>query len=168
MSGPERLAELLRSDGGLIAGALADAAPADGTLGAAVAAGPRAAGREQDYALLVEAIYEGYLQHYGAGRVVRPDDPDLALLAGDRLFALGLARLAELGDLAAVAQLADVISLAAQAHAEGDAERAEATWAAGAAAVGRGGGATLEAAKAAARAGDPGAAEALRGAVTGG
>jgi hypothetical protein len=167
VSGPERLAELLRSDGGLIASALAENAPADGTLGAAAAAGERAAGREQDYALLVEAIYEGYLQHYGAGRVVRPDDPDLALLAGDKLFALGLARLAELGDLAAVTELADVISLAAQAHAEGDAERAEAGWAAGAAAVGRGGGAALEAAKAAARASDPRAAEALRGAATG-
>jgi hypothetical protein len=165
VSAPERLAELLRGDGGLIATALADDAPQDGTLGAAAAAGPRADGRERDYALLVEAIYEGYLQHYGAGRVVRPDDPDLALLAGDRLFALGLARLAELGDLAAVAELADVISLAAQAHAEGDARRAEAVWAAGATAVGHGGGAALEAAKAAARAGDPGAAEALRDAV---
>jgi hypothetical protein len=165
VTGPERLAELLRTDGGLIAGVLAGDVPQDGTLGAAAAAGPRAAGREHDYALLVEAIYEGYLQHYGAGRVVRADDPDLALLAGDRLFALGLARLAELGDLAAVAELADVISLAAQAHAEGDAERAEAVWPAGAAAVGHGGGAALEAAKAAARAGDPGAAEALREAV---
>ena len=57
---------------------------------------------------------------------MRPDDPDLALLAGDRLYALGLARLAELGDLEAVAELADVISLAAQAQAEGDAERAAA------------------------------------------
>jgi hypothetical protein len=162
VSGPERLAQLLREDGGLIAGALAEAAPSDGTLGAAAAAGPRAAGREEDYALLVEAIYEGYLQHYGSGRVVRPDDPDLALLAGDRLFALGLAQLAELGDLAAVAELADVISLSAQAHAEGDAALAEATWAAGVAAVGHGGGPKLEAAKAAARAGDPGAASALR------
>jgi hypothetical protein len=165
VSGPERLAELLRGDGGLIAGALADAAPADGSLGALAAAGPRAAGREEDYALLVEAIYEGYLQHYGAGRVVRAQDPDLALLAGDRLFALGLARLAELGDLAAVAELADVISLAAQAHAEGDAERAEATWAAGAAAVGHGGRPELEAAKATARGGDPAAASALRAAL---
>ena len=104
----------------------------------AAAAGPRAAGREADYALLVEAIVEGYLQHYGTGRVVRPDDPDLALLAGDRLYALGLARLAELGDLAAVAELADVISLAAQAHAEGDPERAARVWQAGAAAVGHG------------------------------
>jgi hypothetical protein len=165
VSGPQRLATLLREDGGLIAAALSDAVPADGTLGAAAATGPRAAGREDDYALLVEAIYEGYLQHYDAGRVVRSHDPDLALLAGDRLFALGLARLAELGDLAAITELADVISLAAQAHAEGDADRAAATWAAGAAAVGRGGGPALEAAKAAARAGDPGAASALRAAL---
>jgi hypothetical protein len=165
VTGPQRLAELLRGDGGLIAAALADAAPTDGSLGAAAAAGPRASGREDDYALLVEAIYEGYLQHYGAGRVVQPHDPDLALLAGDRLFALGLARLAQLGDLAAVAELADVISLAAQAHAEGDADRARAIWEAGAVAVGHGGRPELEAAKAAARAGDPAAASALRAAL---
>jgi hypothetical protein len=161
----DRLADALRTDGGLMAQAVAEAGSADGTLGAAAAAGPRAAGREEDYALLVEAIVEGYLQHYGTGRVMRPDDPDLALLAGDRLYALGLARLAELGDLDAVAQLADVISLAAQAHAEGDRERAEAIWAAGAAAVGHGSGPELEAAKAAARAGAADAARALRAAA---
>jgi len=165
VSAVRRLAELLQGDGGLIAGAVAPTR-ADGSHGAAAAAGPRADGRRDDYALLVEAIFEGYLQHYGSGRVVRPDDPDLALLAGDRLFALGLARLAELGDLAAVSELADVISLAAQAHAEGDPERAGAVWAAGAAAVGHGGGPDLEAAKAAARAGEQGAAAALRAVVT--
>jgi hypothetical protein len=165
MSVLDRLAAALRTDGGLMAAAVADVGPADGTLGGAAAAGPRAAGREEDYALLVEAIVEGYLQHYGTGRVVRPADPDLALLAGDRLYALGLARLAELGDLDAVAQLADVISLAAQAHAEGDEERAAAIWAAGAAAVGHGSGPELEAAKAAARAGDADAARALRAAT---
>jgi hypothetical protein len=161
----ERLADALRTDGGLMAQAVAVAGPADGTLGAAAAAGPRAAGHEEDYALLVEAIVEGYLQHYGTGRVMRPDDPDLALLAGDRLYALGLARLAELGDLDAVAELADVISLAAQAHAEGDGERAEAIWTAGAAAVAHGTGPELEAAKAAARAGEADAVHALRAAV---
>jgi hypothetical protein len=164
----ERLAETLRTDGGLMAQAVADVRSPDGTLGAAAAAGPRAAGREDDYALLVEAIVEGYLQHYGTGRVMRPEDPDLALLAGDRLYALGLARLAELGDLAAVAELADVISLAAQAQAEGDEERAEAVWAAGAAAVGHGSRPDLEAAKAAARAGTAGAARALRAAAPAG
>jgi hypothetical protein len=92
------------------------------------AAGPR-------LALIVEAIREGYLQHYAEGRVVRPDDPDLALLAGDRLYALGLERLAALGDLAAVGRLADLISLSAQVHAEGDPGRADAVWAAGAAAL---------------------------------
>jgi len=167
VNGPERLAERLRRDGGLIAGALVGSFPADGTLGAAAAAGPRTAGHEDEYALLVEAIFEGYLQHYGAGRVLRPDDPDLALLAGDRLFALGLARLAELGDLAAISELADVISLSAQAHAEGDADRAEAVWAAGVVAVARGGGPRLEAAKTAARGGEPGAAAALRRAMPG-
>jgi hypothetical protein len=141
----------------------ADGLPAE--LGDAAASGPRAAGREEDYALLVEAIVEGYLQHYGTGRVVRPEDPDLALLAGDRLYALGLARLAELGDLAAVAELADVISLAAQAHAEGDPDRARAIWQAGATAVGHGSAPELDAAKAAARAGEPDAAAALRAVV---
>ena len=165
MTAPARLAQLLRSDGGLIAGAVPDAVTVEGSLGISAGAGPRAAGNEESYALLVEAIYEGYLQHYAAGRVVQPDDPDLALLAGDRLFALGLARLAELGDLAAICELADVISLAAQAHAEQDPARAGAVWAAGAHAVGHGGGPELEAAKAAARAGGRGATGALHAVV---
>ena len=81
------------------------------TAPGAVAAAGAVAGRDEDYALLVEAIREGYLLHYASGRVVRPEDPDLSLLAGDRLYALGLERLAELGDLDAVGELADVISL---------------------------------------------------------
>jgi hypothetical protein len=165
MSAPQRLAALLRADGGLLAGAVADATGVGGEHGASAAAGPRAAGREEEYALLVEAIFEGYSLHYRAGRVVRPAEPDLALLAGDRLFALGLARLAELGDLEAVHELADVISLVAQAHAEQDPERAAAAWVVGVAAVAHGGGPELEAAKAGARAGDPAAAGALRAAM---
>jgi hypothetical protein len=144
----DRLAEEVSEGGGLLAGAVA---PGDqtGEHGAIAAAGDRAAGHQDEYALLVEAIREGYLLHYGSGRVVRPDDPDLALLAGDRLYALGLARLAELGDLEAVAELADVISLAAQAHAEGEPERAVAVWEAGARAVADGAPPGHEAAKAA-------------------
>ena len=148
MSTLGRLAGEVREQGGLLAHAVAQAS-SDGAYGAVAAAGRRAAGREDDYALLVEAIHEGYLLHYAAGRVVRPEDPDLSLLAGDRLYALGLARLAELGDLAAVAELADVISLAAQAHAEGDAERAAAVWEAGVRAVGDGPRSDHEVAKAA-------------------
>ena len=151
----DRLAAEVEAGGGLLANAVAPAA-ADGAHGSVAAAGERAAGREDDYALLVEAIHEGYLLHYASGRVVRPDDPDLSLLAGDRLYALGLARLAELGDLAAVVELADVISLAAQAHAEGDPERAAAVWEAGVRVVGDGPPADHEAAKAAWRgAGSP-------------
>lgn len=125
----EALAATIRSGGGLLAETVTDPTPGDGALGALAGEG---------YAELVEAIYEGYLQHYGDGRVLRPADPDLALLAGDRLYALGLARLAELGDLHAVDVLAGVISRAAQAHAEGDPEAARAAWEAGARAVGHG------------------------------
>lgn len=148
----ERLAREVRERGGLLARSVSPASQ-DGRYGALAAAGSRAAARAEDYALLVEAIHEGYLLHYASGRVVRPEDPDLSLLAGDRLFALGLARLAELGDLAAVSELANVISLAAQAHAEGDAERAEAIWEAGVRAVGDGPPPDHEAAKAAWRGG---------------
>jgi hypothetical protein len=136
----DRLADALRTDGGLLAEAVVDAPAGEPARhGAAAAAGPRAAGREAEYELLVEAIREGYLLHYAAGRVVVTEDPDLALLAGDRLYALGLARLAALGDLEAVALLAEVISLSAQAHAAADPEWAEAVWDAGARAVGQGG-----------------------------
>ena len=72
----------------------------------------------------METIYEGYLLHYGAGRVVAPAEADLGLLAGDRLYALGLARLVALGDIAAVAELADTITLSALAQAAGEPELA--------------------------------------------
>jgi hypothetical protein len=136
----DRLADALRADGGLLADSVVGTpAGQPARHGPVAAAGPRAAGREAEYELLVEAIREGYLLHYATGRVVVSEDPDLALLAGDRLYALGLARLAALGDLEAVALLAEVISLSAQAHAASDPEWAEAVWEAGARAVGHGG-----------------------------
>jgi hypothetical protein len=141
----ERLADEVRQAGGLLAGA----ATPDGSHAPFAASGARTAGNDAEYELLVEAIREGYLLHYGTGRVVRPDDPDHALLGGDRLYALGLARLADLGDLEAVAELADVISLTAQAHAESEPERAAAVWRAGARAVADGAPPGHEAAKAA-------------------
>ncbi|WP_028057326.1 hypothetical protein [Candidatus Solirubrobacter pratensis] len=128
MSALTELAAALREEGGLLAATVVDG---DGATPYGDAAGPR-------LALIVEAIREGYLQHYAEGRVVRPGDPDLALLAGDRLYALGLERLAALGDLAAVGRLADLISLSAQVHAEGEPARADAIWDAGAAALGDG------------------------------
>jgi hypothetical protein len=137
----ERLAEALREEGGLLAGTVSASSEAPQPHGELVS------GRGEDYPLLVEAIREGYLQHYGSGRVLRPDDPDLALLAGDRLYALGLERLAAIGDLDSVAELADMIALSAQAHAEGDPARAEAVWDAGSAAIAAGPGPDHQAAK---------------------
>ena len=59
---------------------------------------------------VLEAVYEGYLLHYGEPRAFAGMDATCALLAGDALYALGLARLAETGDLEAVAELSDLIS----------------------------------------------------------
>jgi hypothetical protein len=151
----------VQAEGGLLAAALAPEVDSDGALGATAAAGPRSAGREEDVAFVVEAIREGELLHYGAPRLFAAIEPDLALLAGDRLYALGLARLAALGDLEAVAELADIIALCAQARAEERADLAEAVWQAGVAALGWGASDALRDAKAAARAGDPAAARAL-------
>jgi hypothetical protein len=162
----DRLSTTVRERGGLLAEAVEDAADGAPTPhGDIAAAGPRAAADPARYALLVEAIREGYLLHYGAGRVVSSDDADLALLAGDQLYAIGLAELAELGDLDAVGELADVISLTAAAQAVADEELAEAVWEAGAVAVGWGATPDHDAAKALARAGDSRAAEALRAAA---
>jgi hypothetical protein len=97
-------------------------------LGEIAAAGPRAAAAPAEYAQVIEAVYEGYLLHYGASRLLAGHDADLALLAGDYLYALGLDWLAALGDTEAVGVLADLISRCAQLHAEGEAEAAEPLW----------------------------------------
>jgi hypothetical protein len=81
-----------------------------------------------EYGLVVEAVYEGYLLHYGTPRLLAGHDEDLALLAGDYLYALGLDRLASLGDSAAVTRLADLIADCARLHAEGRGEVAAALW----------------------------------------
>jgi hypothetical protein len=137
----EALVEALRAEGGTLAELTRPAAQnrrREPGPPQRAAAGPRAAGREAEYELLLEMIQEGSLLHYGTPRVVHTDDRDLALLLGDQLYALGLARLAAIGDLEAVAELANVISLVAQAHAEGDPARADAVWDAGAVAIGWG------------------------------
>jgi hypothetical protein len=89
---------------------------------------------------VLEAVYEGYLMHYGTPRAFAGMDADLRLLAGDALYALGLARLAEEGDVAAVTELSDLISLSARAHASGHPELAEGLWDASAAALSEAGG----------------------------
>ena len=63
----------------------------------------------------VETIYEGYLLHYGRSRLFAPADADTALLLGDYLYAHGLVRIAATGSVEAVHDLAELISLCAQA-----------------------------------------------------
>jgi hypothetical protein len=95
---------------------------------------------DPERAFVIEAVREGYLVHYGEPRTLAGLDADLRLLAGDALFALGLARLADLGDVDAVAELADLISLCAWAHAEGRVELLPPLWRASAEVLaGRGG-----------------------------
>ena len=157
-----RLASDLRSDP-VIAPHVADCdePPA---LGIVAASGPRAEADRATYTLLFEAIREGYLLHYGRPRLLAAADPDLRLLAGDYLYALGLERLAARGDLEAVRELGDLISLSAQVHArDGDGGRAPEghaaapLWLAAAVAVGTGPSEGLERGKAALRAADPAA-----------
>jgi hypothetical protein len=135
------LTSLLREDESVIAPYVRDTEEEPG-LGALAAAGPRAAEAPEEYTLLVEAIREGYLLHYETPRLIDGADGDLRLLAGDYLYALGLERLAARGDLDAVRELADLISLAAQIHAEDREGRAAETvgalWLAGTVAVGAG------------------------------
>jgi hypothetical protein len=87
------------------------------------------------FAIGVETIYEGYLLHYGKPRLFGPVTTDTALLLGDYLYAHGLVRVASTGSVDAVGDLAELISLSAQARAEGTHGDA-AAWAATAALLG--------------------------------
>ncbi len=91
-----------------------------------------------ELALGLETVYEGYLVHYGRSRLFAQRDPDTSLLLGDYLYAHGLVRVAATGNVTAVADLAELISLCAQARAEGR-DGDGAAWAATAARLGQGG-----------------------------
>jgi hypothetical protein len=86
------------------------------------------------YALGLETIYEGYLCHYGRPRLFAPRDDETALLLGDYLYAHGLVRIANTGNVDAVAELAGLISLCARLRAEKEEGDGEA-WASTAAAL---------------------------------
>lgn len=120
----------LREEGGLLAGALVDGGVPGGEGPATLdpVAARLVEGLAYDRAFALVAVREGYLLHYGRPRLVDGADEGLALLAGDRLFALGLARLAAAADVAAVRELADLITRCAQAHAVDDRTAAQAAW----------------------------------------
>jgi hypothetical protein len=131
----EDLAAQLREEDTPISPHVVDPAVAP-TLGALAAAGPRAAADPAEYALVVEAVHEGYLLHYGEPRLLAGHDADLALLAGDYLYALGLARLAALGDDRAVGILSDLIGACARLHVERRQNEIPDLWQAAALAIG--------------------------------
>jgi hypothetical protein len=119
---------------------------------------------EERYALGLETIYEGYLAHYGRPRLFDPGDEDTGLLLGDYLYAHGLVRIADVGSVTAVADLAELISLCAQLRADARPGE-EIAWAASAALLGAG---ELEEARAVLRdSADPGPLAALAEAQAG-
>lgn len=183
MSDPRRsdsldaLRAAIAADGGELATLVAPPSAGE-AFGPLADAGPRAQERGAGYTLALESIFEGYLLHYARPRVLRTPDADLALLAGDYLYAFGLARLARLEDLEAVAELADLISLCARAQAADAAGGPDPTrgldpaggpdpaaslpaglWALAALAVGTGAWEAHGSVKSAARRGDPDAGE---------
>jgi hypothetical protein len=103
-AGLAEIAARLRSDHSVLSDRVRDPS-GDAALGELVAAGPRAAGAPGEYAQVIESVREGYLLHYGEPRLLAGLDADLALLAGDYLYAQGLDRLASLRDPDAVAEL---------------------------------------------------------------
>jgi hypothetical protein len=84
---------------------------------------------------VLDAVREGYLLHYGEPRLLAGHDEDLAVLAGDYLYALGIERLAASGDCAAVLELAELIGACAQRHVEGRKEEVPGLWRSAAAAI---------------------------------
>ena len=110
-----------RGRGGGREPALGRLAPPAGRARARAASSRRSATAR--FALGVETIYEGYLLHYGRPRLFAPADADTALLLGDYLYAHGLVRIAATGSVEAVSDLAELISLCAQARADGRAAR---------------------------------------------
>lgn len=133
----QALAEQLRAEDTPISPHVIDPAEPP-ALGELAASGPGSAAAPAEYALVVEAVREGYLLHYEQPRLLAGHDSDLALLAGDYLYALGLDRLAALGDTRAVAILSDLISECARLQAEGDTEGIPDLWRSAAEAIAAG------------------------------
>lgn len=129
------LADQLREEDTPISPHVVDSAE-EPVFGSLVAAGTRAAAAPAEYALVIESVREGYLLHYGEPRLLSGQDADLSLLAGDYLYALGIERLASLGDTRAVGELANLISLSARFHVEGREDEVADLWQAAVAAIG--------------------------------
>ena len=122
-----RLREWVIEEGEPLASSLQEPSEAP-SLGELVAEGARTSADAAEYTLVLEAIREGYLCHYGEARILADADADLLLLAGDLFYAYGIRRLAGLEDLESVGILSDLIRIAADLHARGESARAERLW----------------------------------------
>jgi len=123
----ERLADRVREEGPPLA-VRESFDEALSVYGELAVSGPRTADRRDEYAFVVEAVREGYLCHYGTSRILDAPDADLALLAGDLLYAIGIRGLADLADLESTGILSDLITVAAELQAAGRPELAERLW----------------------------------------
>jgi hypothetical protein len=103
---------------------------------------------ERRFGLALETIYEGYLVHYGSPRLFASSDANTRLLLGDYLYAQGIVHLAATGSVAAVSDMAELISLGAQLQAARRGDLDGPAWAATAALLGQG---ELDSARAALR-----------------
>lgn len=128
----DRLSDRVREEGSPLA--VKETAGAGGSafgepvFGELAAAGPRTSARAAEYGFVVEAVREGYLCHYGHSRILDEPDADLALLAGDLFYAIGIRGLAELDDLESTGILSDLIRVAAELQAAGRTEFTETLW----------------------------------------
>src|SRR5204863_6681493 len=90
---------------------------------------PRYAGRCPDrYLVGVEMIREGYLLHHGRSALFSQDDPDLALLIGDYLYAAGLVEICATADLQAVRTLARLIAECSARRGDAEPDGDEPLW----------------------------------------
>jgi len=124
----EELRADLAKDDDLLASVLTTAGAFVDEPPTAFIAGPGTDSDPAAYRYGVEAIREGHLLHWGQARLVETDDHDLALLAGDRLYAAGLERIAATGDTETISRLSHLIMDSATAMAAGDAHQAEVAW----------------------------------------
>lgn len=142
MSGPERRDEERRPGG---SGAERLEAAASALREMAARFGPPIAGPPVlhygdlagDHASAIELVYEGYLMHYRASRVLDGLSVETRLLAGDYFYAHGLRRVAQAYDTAAIHLLTRLMSACSYYRAEeADFELDDGLWEVTARAVG--------------------------------
>ena len=122
MSGPlGEIAEAAVAGGGVFARSLRDE-PIDEPVWRELAGDAFAPG--------FEAIYEGYLLHYGRPRLFAPASEEDALLCGDFLYARGLTWISQRDDAGAVAALAELIAIVSAARVDAPQADGFALWAA--------------------------------------